>query len=140
MKLLKTICPHCGAPLQVDSKAQQAVCEYCGMTTLIENGQQQTVKIDSEREGYLFEKGRLRAQSEQAKKPIVQQVRYEYVPVQKKKRHTFWWVMGWVFIFPLPATILIVRNRKMHWIVKTVLVLLVWGLYFAIGLSGSASA
>lgn len=140
MKLLRTICPHCGAPLQVDSKAQQAVCEYCGMATLIESSNQQTAKIDSEREGYLFEKGRLRAQSEQAQKPIVQQVQYEYVPVQKKKRHTFWWVMGWVFIFPLPATILIVRNRKMHWIVKTVLVLLIWGLYFAIGLSGSASA
>lgn len=140
MKLLKTICPHCGAPLQVDSRAQQAVCEYCGMATLIESSNPQTAKIDSEREGYLFEKGRLRAQSEQAQKPIVQQVQYEYVPVQKKKRHTFWWVMGWVFIFPLPATILIVRNRKMHWIVKTVLVLLIWGLYFAIGLSGSASA
>ena len=140
MKLLITICPHCGAPLQVDPKAQQAVCEYCGMTTLIESSKQQTAKIDSEREGYLFEKGRLRAQSEQAQKPIVQQVRYEYVSVQKKKRHTFWWIMGWIFIFPLPATVLIVRSRKLHWIIKTILILIVWGLYLAIGLSGSASA
>jgi hypothetical protein len=140
MKLIKTICPHCGAPLQVDSKAQKAICEYCGMTTLIESNKQPTMEIDSEREGYLFEKGRLRAQSEHVQKPIVRQIQYEVVPAQKKKRHTFWWVMGWIFIFPIPATILIVRSKKMHWILKTVLILLVWGIYIAIGMSGSKNA
>ena len=44
--------------------------------------------------------------------------------------------MGWIFIFPIPATILIVRSKKLHWILKIVLVLAVWGLYLAIGLAG----
>ena len=65
------------------------------------------------------------------------QPRQTYTPVQSKKRHTFWWIMGWIFIFPIPATILIVRSKKMHWILKIVLVLAVWGLYLAIGLAGS---
>ena len=139
MKLLKTICPHCGAPLQVDPKAQKAICEYCGMTTLIENNKLPTIEMDSEREGYIFEKGRLRAHSEHVQIPIVRQVQYEVVPAQKKKRHTIWWVMGWIIIFPLPATILIVRS-KLHWVWKTLLTLSVWVMYFIIATSGSASA
>jgi hypothetical protein len=139
MKLIKTICPHCGAPLQVDPNAQKAICEYCGMTTLIENNKMPTMTIDSEQEGYLFEKGRLRAQSEQAQMPTVRQIQYEVVPVQRKKRHTFWWAMGWIFIFPIPATILIVRS-KLHWVWKTLLTLSVWVMYFIIATSGSASA
>ena len=139
MKLQKTVCPHCGAPLVIDAKAQQAKCEYCGMTTLIERAASSTSLVDSEEQGYRFEKGRLRAQAEQASKPIVQQVRYEYVQEKPKKRHTFWWVMGWIFIFPIPATILILRSTKMHWILKTVLIVLVWGLYIAIAASGSSA-
>lgn len=140
MRLLKTICPHCGAPLQVDPNAQKVICEYCGMTTLIENNNKPTMTIDSEQEGYLFEKGRLRAQSEQAQKlTTVRQIQHEVVPVQRKKRHTFWWVMGWIFIFPLPATILIVRS-KLHWVWKTLLTLSVWVLFYIIATSGSASA
>ena len=47
--------------------------------------------------------------------------------------------MGWIFIFPIPATILILRSKKMHWILKTVLIVLVWGLYIAIAASGSSA-
>lgn len=133
------MCPHCGAPLAIDPKALQVKCEYCGMTTIIEKAVPSPPAVDSEEQGYRFEKGRLRAQAEQSSKPIVQQVRYEYVPAKRKKRQTFWWVMGWIFIFPIPATILILRSKKMHWILKTVLIVLVWGLYIAIAASGSSA-
>lgn len=140
MKLLQIKCPHCGAPIKVNPAESQAVCEYCGMTAFVETETKKAEPVDYEQEGYRFEKGRLRAQAEQAEKPVVRQVQYEYVPVKQKKRHTFWWVMGWIFIFPIPATILIVRSKKMHWILKTVLILLVWGIYIAIGMSGSKNA
>lgn len=138
MKLTTMDCPRCGAPIQVPNHAKNVVCEYCNSTIAVESDSGQVDLSNAEEAGYNFEKGRQRAQAEQ--QPVVQQVQYEYVPVQKKKRHTFWWVMGWIFIFPIPATILIVRSKKMHWIVKALLILLVWGIYLAIGMSGSANA
>ena len=138
MKLTTMDCPRCGAPIQVPNRAKSVVCEYCNSTIAVETDSGQVDLSNAEEAGYNFEKGRQRAQAEQ--QPIVQQVQYEYMPVQKKKRHTFWWVMGWIFIFPIPATILIVRSKKMHWIVKALLILLVWGIYIAIGMSGGTSA
>lgn len=138
MKLTTMDCPRCGAPILVPNRAKSVVCEYCNSTIAVETDSERLDLSNAEEAGYNFEKGRQRAQAEQ--QPIVQQVQYEYVPVQKKKRHTFWWVMGWIFIFPIPATILIVRSKKMHWIVKALLILLVWGIYIAIGMSGGTSA
>lgn len=140
MKLLQTACPRCGANMRVISEANKAVCDYCGTTVLIDDEIKRIEYTNAEEAGYKFEKGRLRAQAELAQPPAVQQFRYEYVTPQKKKRHTFWWVMGWIFVFPIPATILILRNKKMHWLLKTVLILIVWGIYLAIGLSGGANA
>lgn len=140
MKLIQTACPRCGANMRIVPETNRAVCDYCGTTVLIDDETTRIEYTNAEEAGYKFEKGRLRAQAEQAQRTVVQQVRYENVTTQKKKRHLFWWVMGWIFIFPLPATILIVRNKKMHWLIKTILILLVWGIYLAIGLSGSANA
>ena len=135
MKPVQINCPHCGAPLKIDGTMQQVTCEYCGMTTWLDHETEQTNDFDSEEAGYNFEKGRQRAQAEIARRTYAQP-RQTYTPAQPKKRHTFWWVMGWIFIFPIPATILIVRSKKLHWILKIVLVLAVWGLYLAIGLAG----
>jgi hypothetical protein len=126
--------------MRVIPEANKAVCDYCGTTVLIDDEIKRIEYTNAEEAGYNFEKGRLRAQAEQIQHPAMQHIQYEYVTPQKKKRHTFWWVMGWIFIFPIPATILILRNKKMHWILKTVLILLVWGIYLAIGFSGSANA
>lgn len=139
MKQISMVCPHCGAPLNAHASAKQVVCEYCGATSFLIPETKQVEYRNSEQVGYEFEKGRLRAQAEQAQQPIVQQVVYEYVPAKPKKRHTFWWVMGWIFIFPIPATILIVRNKKMHWLLKAFLVLAVWVLY-AVMLSGGSNS
>ena len=139
MKQISMVCPHCGAPLNTDASAKQVVCEYCGTTSFLVSETKQLEYKNSEQAGYEFEKGRLRAQAEQAQQPIVQQVVYEYIPTKPKKRHTFWWVMGWIFIFPIPATILIVRNKKMHWLLKAFLVLAVWVLY-AVILSGGSNS
>lgn len=120
MKLIQTVCPRCGANMRIQQDANKAVCDYCGTTVLIDDEISRIEYANAEEAGYKFEQGRLRAQAEQVQRPIVQQIRHEYMPVQKKKRHTFWWVMGWIFIFPIPATILILRNRKMHWLIKSI--------------------
>lgn len=54
------------------------------------------------------------------------------VPVQSsppKKRKTWLWVLGWIFIFPVPLTMLIWRNNKMHRPLKIFLIIISWALY-----------
>ena len=46
-----------------------------------------------------------------------------------KKRKTWLWVLGWLFIFPLPLTILLLRNRKMNKVVKIVILIVAWLFY-----------
>ena len=138
MKLTSMICPRCGAPIRIPDNAKRVICEYCDSPITVEQTVESVDYGNAEEAGYNFEKGRMRAQAERP--AVTQQVQYDHVPVQKKKRHTFWWVMGWIFIFPIPATILIVRSKKMPWWAKALFILLVWGIYLAIGMSGGTSA
>ena len=56
----------------------------------------------------------------------------------QKKRKTWLWVLGWLFIFPIPLTILILRNQKMNKVVKCAIIALAWILYLIIALSCSS--
>lgn len=50
--------------------------------------------------------------------------------VQKpKKRKTWLWVLGWLFILPLPLTILLARNKKLPTVVKLLILIPVWVVY-----------
>ena len=53
-----------------------------------------------------------------------------------KKRRTWLWVLGWIFMFPVPLTILLVRNKKMNVALKIVLIVVAWLAYFAIAAAG----
>lgn len=57
-----------------------------------------------------------------------------------KKRRTWLWVLGWLFIFPLPLTILIVRNKTMKPIVKYLIIGAAWLLYFGIASTSNKEA
>ena len=134
MNLVSLKCPNCGATLnlQVYQNLKQAYCAHCGARLLIDDGTRKVVHeyVNAERAGYEFEKGRQCAQAEAAP----QQVQYVPVyqePVRYRKRHTFWWVVGWILIFPLPLTILILR-KNIHWIAKILIVIAAWALYFGI--------
>lgn len=56
----------------------------------------------------------------------------------------YWlWVLGWIYIFPVPLTILLSRKKEMNGLLKTILIVLAWGLYLspiiaaiALGVSG----
>ena len=67
---------------------------------------------------------------------------------QKKKRKTWLWVIGWIFAFPIPLTVLILRNQKLNKILKVIIVAIAWLIYLFIifpsggtdkGTSGSTS-
>lgn len=53
-----------------------------------------------------------------------------------KKRKTFLWVLGWIFIFPLPLTIILVKKKNIKPILKFALIAIAWLLFLAIGFFG----
>lgn len=59
-----------------------------------------------------------------------------------KKRKTWLWVLGWIFIFPLPLTILLLRNQKMNKVVKIVILVIAWLFYllFVIAANSDSSS
>jgi len=61
MRLKELKCKNCGAAVKVEENASQAKCEFCHTTFAIE---------DAYHDGYKFEKGRMKAHSEQIEKNL----------------------------------------------------------------------
>ncbi|MCI6973607.1 MAG: hypothetical protein MR903_06635 [Clostridiales bacterium] len=43
-----------------------------------------------------------------------------------------WWVLGWIFIFPVLLTILILRSKTLKPVLKVLIIALAWIVYIAI--------
>ncbi len=56
MKLVELKCKNCGANLKVEENAKEVTCNFCNTTFSIET---------MEKDGYEFEKGRIKAQKEE---------------------------------------------------------------------------
>ena len=52
-------------------------------------------------------------------------------------KKTWLWVLGWICFFPLPLTILLLRNKNMKHAVKYGIIAAAWILFFIIGMSGN---
>ncbi len=146
MKLIEMTCPHCGAVLKLDPTRKKAFCEYCGCALLLDDEVQHEVRHiqydNAEEAGYKFEKGRQRARAEAMRRspsPAPQDP-YLYQRPRKKRRHTLLWILGWIFVFPLPLTILLVRKKDMNPVVKYVIIAAAWIFYLTIGFAGNANA
>lgn len=138
MKIVSTVCPNCGASIQVDMDKKNLTCNYCGNNLYLDDEVQHIQYDNAEETGYQFEKGRQRAQAES------RQANYQQynVPIQQqpvKKRKTWLWVLGWIFIFPLPLTILLVRKKEMNPILKYGIIAVAWLFYLIIGFSGGSN-
>ena len=136
MRIVDTTCTKCGANLHIDADRKIAFCEYCGAQLLIDDEVQHLQIDNAESAGYAFEKGRQRAQNE------AQAQRYYYNQPQpapkKKRRNMFWWVVGWIFMFPIPLTIIISRNKKLKTGAKIGIIAAAWIVYLLMGLAGKA--
>lgn len=135
MRFMDVRCPRCGATITVSQKQKSIKCEYCGTNFLINNRQHHTID-NAEEAGYKFEKGRQRAQAE------VQRKRSVYQPNQNKppkKKRTWLWILGWIIIFPVPLTILMIRKKNMNVFFRYGIIILGWLLYFNIANSNSSN-
>lgn len=61
MRLKELKCKNCGANIKVEENVSQAKCEFCQTTFVVE---------DAYHDGYKFEKGRMKAHSEQIEKKL----------------------------------------------------------------------
>lgn len=131
MKIIDTTCHNCGANLQIAADRKSASCDYCGAQLLIDDEVQHLQIDNAESAGYAFEKGRQRAHNERYYSAHPQ-------PVPKKKRNKMvWWILGWIFIFPIPLTIIISRNKKLKTGAKIGIISAAWIVYLLIGVIGN---
>ena len=126
-------CTHCGATLKLDEDNKSVSCPYCGASLLIDDEVQHIQYDNAEEAGYQFEKGRQRARAEAYKQ-------YSQSVQPSRKRRTGLWVLGWIFLFPLPLTILLVRKKNMNPVLKFGIIAVAWVLYVILSIVGGASS
>lgn len=157
VKIVNLTCPGCGARLEVDMDRKMAFCSYCGAALPVDDEIQKVQLDGAEKAGYEFEKGRQRAQAEAAQasfppqqacyQPASQPTFQPQVPPQPqqapqeppKRRKTWLWVLGWICIFPVPLTIIMLNKEDMSKKARYGIIAAGWILYLLIGLGGGGS-
>lgn len=143
MKLVKMICPNCGGALEVSDTSKQAKCPFCDSVIAVDDEVRHIQFDNTEKAGYDFEQGRMRAQQEAVSARIAEeQTRVQaQQDAERKKRNLVWWVLGWIFLFPVPLTVLIVKSKKLKPLWKVILIVALWGTILLTGaLSGNDGA
>lgn len=140
MKQLDTTCPHCGAKLTVDRKNHKYVCDYCGTEYAMEDSEVRMVNRtsgDSESDGTQSARcrkcGSTKIQYRRERETgsssgfyyrttaMCQNCGYTWrtssdvadAKEKEKSKGRLWlWVLGWICIFPIPLTIIMLRNKK----------------------------
>ena len=139
MKLVERNCPHCGARLEIDEDKKKAFCMYCGAELTIDSEKPATPYNNAEAAGYEFEKGRQRAMEEmraEQQEASANPYAGQSATYGKPKKHLFWWVVGWIFIFPIPLTILISRSKLPKW-AKALIIVAAWAIYLGLSLANN---
>ena len=142
MRLVNMTCPNCGAQLQVDVDKKQAYCEHCGTKLFMQDDVHHIVYDNAEDAGYKFEKGRQRAQEERERRNrqgrSIPPPPQPLPPPPQKKKSRFWlWILGWIIIFPVPLTILMLRSRRWSPKVRYGIIALAWIVYLGLAMSGN---
>ena len=128
-------CEYCGSFISSDMKKEQEIlnkkgCPKCGSTN---------VKYSRENHGEV--KGKSSKTIVHKTVGICNDCGYTWYPNvdEKKKKKTWLWVLGWVFIFPVPLTILMLRKKDMKPALKFGIIAAAWIVYLLIGLGGNSS-
>ncbi len=144
-------CVNCGAEIKAGSR----FCEFCGtqITGEMLKEQEQLNKAGCPRCGSTNiefrreDQGEIRdSRSKTIMRATVGYCRdcgYTWIPEggePPKKRRTWLWVLGWLCLFPVPLTILLLRKKDMKKPLKYGLVAAAWILYFMIGAAHSGNS
>lgn len=144
-------CPNCGAEIPSNANA----CEFCGspITITMKKEQEQLNKAGCPKCGSSNIAFTREKQGEIRNKKGTAVVRstiglckdcgYTWNSsnnqLTNKKKSVWIWVLGWIFVFPLPLTILLRRKTGMSPIFKYIVIAIAWLAYIAILVTGNAS-
>ena len=141
-------CPNCGAEIGTSN-----TCEYCGSTITSEMKKEQEIlnksgcpkcgstNIKFSRENHGEVNGKNSKKIVHKTVGVCNDCGYTWYldVVEPKKRKTWLWVLGWIFIFPVPLTILMLRKKDMKPAVKYGIIAAAWVLYLIIGFGRNSS-
>lgn len=125
MKIINMICPNCGASLQIDADKKAPSCNYCGSSLFQNNGVQNLQYGNPQGISYQVPNDR---QS------------INIATNQHPKKNRIWlWVLGWIFIFPVPLTILLLRNKALDKKIQYGGIAAAWVVFLLIGCVGGSN-
>ena len=130
MKIDSASCPRCGGILTINGNETKVKCDYCDSVLIIDK-EIKSANVDKT-------KGNNQPYNSFQKYKESYSIQQDSLPnqqanVTKRKRHTFLWILGWIFIFPVPITILVYRSENLNRITKIVLIAIAWIVYLFIG-------
>lgn len=134
-------CEYCGSELPQD-KINIGVCPKCGNSNV--TFKRERIGTATQRTSYknvigTGRTGRSVSQSAYRTIGLCQNCGYTWNPNVANKgsgRKTWLWILGWICIFPVPLTILMLRKKDMKPIVRYGIIAVAWLLFFIIGMSG----
>ncbi len=143
-------CPNCGAEIESGK-----FCEYCGAQLSSEQIREQelinkegcpkcgssNVSFSREKQGEF--KGKNSSFVVRNTIGLCKDCGYTWTVTGKDsenpKRKTWLWVLGWIFIFPVPL-MLILRKKEMNNALKWVIIVLAWLAYIGLVIAGGSSS
>ena len=141
VKFVPAKCTSCGAELSVDPTQEAAVCNYCGTPFIVSKAVQDynvtyQTNIVNERKGMVQSILDYASEKEKREEQRLEQERIRNEERKSRRNKTILWVLGWIFIFPVPLTILMLRNKTLDQKVRYGVIAGGWVLYLLIGLIG----
>ena len=144
-------CPSCGAEIGTSK-----FCQYCGTQVSIEMQKEQeqlnkvgcpkcgSTNIQFKRENQGEIRGKNSKQVVHRTVGFCKDCGATWYPNSAandfpRQRKTWLWVLGWIFIFPVPLTILMLRNKKMKPALKYGIIAVAWIAYFMIALGSNST-
>lgn len=135
-------CEYCGSEMPQE-KANVGGCPKCGSSNVSFKRERVGTATQSRSQKNVIGKGRTGhsvSQSAYRTVGLCQSCGYTWNPngSNKSGRKTWLWVLGWICIFPVPLTILMLRKKNMKPAVKYGIIAAAWLLFFIIGSSGNS--
>lgn len=144
-------CPNCGAQIQESSRT----CECCGTPITMEMQRQReqlnkkgcpscgstNISFSREKQGEV--RGKNGTAVVRSTVGVCKDCGYTWTTNvntngSRKKKNTWLWVLGWICIFPLPLTLILLRKKDMKPALKYGIIAAAWIVYLLIGLCGNS--
>ncbi|MBR6025410.1 MAG: hypothetical protein IK069_01485 [Firmicutes bacterium] len=130
MDYVNKTCPHCGAILRLERGQSQVKCEYCDSVMVFNDVKKEYVTLTPEQaQKYKDDEPKAVAEvkpQESASEP------------PKKKSHLILWILGWIFIWPLPLTKILLKKEDMNATLRWIIIVFAWVIYLGLGRGASA--